>query len=83
MRLLNPTENRRLNELAGFVGLTISVLLLLSLVSYHASDISLDVAAPAAFSQPARNWIGMFGAYLADMLYQLLGYAALVLPMPG
>ncbi|MDE3135254.1 MAG: DNA translocase FtsK [Acidobacteriota bacterium] len=81
MRFLNPTENRRLNELAGFVGLTISVLLLLSLVSYHASDISLDVAAPSAFSQPARNWIGMFGAYLADMLYQLLGYAALVLPV--
>ncbi len=81
MRLLNPTENRRLNELAGFVGLTISILLLLSLVSYHASDISLDVAAPAAFSQPARNWIGMFGAYLADMLYQLLGYAALLLPV--
>jgi S-DNA-T family DNA segregation ATPase FtsK/SpoIIIE len=81
VRLLNPTENRRLNELAGFVGLTISVLLLLSLVSYHASDISLDVAAPAAFSQPARNWIGMFGAYLADMLYQLLGYAALLLPV--
>jgi S-DNA-T family DNA segregation ATPase FtsK/SpoIIIE len=81
VRFLNPTENRRLNELAGFVGLTISVLLLLSLVSYHASDISLDVAAPAAFSQPARNWIGMFGAYLADMLYQLLGYAALLLPV--
>jgi S-DNA-T family DNA segregation ATPase FtsK/SpoIIIE len=81
VRFLNPTENRRLNELAGFVGLTISVLLLLSLVSYHAKDISLDVAAPAAFSQPARNWIGMFGAYLADMLYQLLGYAALVLPV--
>jgi S-DNA-T family DNA segregation ATPase FtsK/SpoIIIE len=81
VRFLNPTENRRLNELAGFVGLTISVLLLLSLVSYHATDISLDVAAPAAFSQPARNWIGMFGAYLADMLYQLLGYAALVLPV--
>lgn len=81
MRVLSPTENRRLNELAGFVGLTISVLLLLSLVSYHASDISLDVAAPAAFSQPARNWIGMFGAYVADMLYQLLGYAALLLPV--
>ncbi len=81
MRLLNPTENRRLNELVGFVGMTIAVLLLLSLVSYHASDISLDVAAPAGFSEPARNWIGMFGAYLADMLYQLLGYAALILPL--
>ncbi len=81
MRFLNPTENRRLNELAGFVGMTIAVLLLLSLVSYHSSDISLDVAAPAAFTAPVRNWIGVFGAYLADMLYQLLGYAALVLPV--
>ncbi len=81
MRFLNPTENRRLNELIGFVGMTIAVLCLLSLVSFHASDISLDVAAPAAFSAPARNWIGMFGAYLADMLFQLLGYGALFLPL--
>ncbi len=81
MRFLNPTENRRLNELVGFVGMTVGVLLLLSLVSYHASDISLDVAAPTAFAHPTRNWIGMSGAYIADMFYQLLGYAALLVPI--
>jgi S-DNA-T family DNA segregation ATPase FtsK/SpoIIIE len=81
VRFLNPTANRRLNELVGFLGVTLAVLLLLSLVSYRSSDISLDVAASSAFSHPAHNWIGMFGAYLADMLYQLLGYAAILLPV--
>ncbi|HEV2386787.1 MAG TPA: DNA translocase FtsK [Candidatus Acidoferrales bacterium] len=81
MRLLNPTENRRLNELVGFVGMMVGVLLALSLISYHSADVSLDVAAPVAFSHPARNWIGVFGAYIADMLYQVLGYTALLLPV--
>lgn len=81
MRLLNPTDNRRLNELAGFVGMVVAALLTLSLVSYHSADVSLDVAAPVAFSHPAHNWIGMFGAYTADMLYQLLGFSALLLPV--
>jgi len=81
VRFLNPTTNRRLNELAGFLGMTLAVLLLLSLLSYRSSDISLDVAATAGLSHPAHNWIGMFGAYIADMLYQLLGYAAILLPV--
>ncbi|HVB34701.1 MAG TPA: DNA translocase FtsK [Patescibacteria group bacterium] len=81
MRFLSPTANRRLNELAGFLGMTLAVLLLLSLVSYRPSDISLDVATSAGFSHPVHNWIGIFGAYLADMLYQIVGYGAILLPV--
>jgi S-DNA-T family DNA segregation ATPase FtsK/SpoIIIE len=81
VRLLNPSENRRLNELIGFVGMTVAVLLGLSLVTYHSADVSFDVAAAGGASHPAHNWIGMFGAYTADMFYELLGYAALLLPL--
>ena len=34
MRLLTPTENRRFNELIGFLGITLAVLMALALLSY-------------------------------------------------
>ncbi len=80
MRLLTPSENRRLNELVGFIGLTVSILLLLSLVSYHNLDASWNVAAPGT-ERLTRNWIGPVGAFLADLLYQVFGYAALLVPV--
>src|SRR5579875_704912 len=80
MHLLTPSENRRLNELVGFIGLTVSILLLLSLVSYHNLDASWNVAAPGT-ERLTRNWIGPVGAFLADLLYQVFGYAALLVPV--
>jgi DNA segregation ATPase FtsK/SpoIIIE, S-DNA-T family len=81
VRLLTPTENHRINELAGFVGLTLAVLAALALVSYSPHDASLNVAAQSPQEQPALNWIGPVGAYGADLLFQGLGYAAFLLPM--
>jgi DNA segregation ATPase FtsK/SpoIIIE, S-DNA-T family len=81
VRVLTPTENKRLNELIGFVGLSLAILLTLSLLSYSPSDASFNVAAPAAVSGPARNWIGPVGAHIADAFFQLLGYAAFLLPV--
>ena len=81
MRLLTPTENHRINELAGFVGLTLAVLAALALVSYSPSDASLNVAAQPPVGHPALNWIGPVGAYSADLLFQGFGYAAFLLPM--
>ena len=81
MRLLTPTENRRLNELIGFLGITVAVLIALALVSYNPHDASLNVAAPPDGASPAHNWIGPVGAYGADLIFQMLGYAAFLLPM--
>jgi S-DNA-T family DNA segregation ATPase FtsK/SpoIIIE len=81
VRLLNPTENHRINELAGFLGLTLAVLAGLALLSYSPHDASLNVAARAPQEHPALNWIGPVGAYAADLLFQGLGYAAFLLPM--
>jgi S-DNA-T family DNA segregation ATPase FtsK/SpoIIIE len=83
VRFLSPTENHRLNELVGLLGVTLAVLLALSLLSYNPYDASLNVSAPlpTAGTPAARNWVGPFGAHTADMLFQFLGYAAFVLPV--
>ncbi|MGB9404739.1 MAG: DNA translocase FtsK 4TM domain-containing protein, partial [Candidatus Acidiferrales bacterium] len=81
MRILSPTENKRLNELIGFVGITLAVLLALSLLSYSPQDSSFNVASASPASGPARNWIGPFGAHVADLLFQLCGFAAFLVPV--
>jgi len=81
VRVLMPTENRRLNELVGFLGVTLAVLLAMSLLSYSPRDASLNVSAPAPDARPARNWIGPVGAHSADLLFQGLGYSAFLLPV--
>jgi S-DNA-T family DNA segregation ATPase FtsK/SpoIIIE len=69
MKLLSPTQHRRLNEVTGFVLLSAGLVLLLSLVSYHAQDPSWDTAAE---SHPL-NLVGFPGAYLADVFLQTFG----------
>ena len=80
MNILVPGENRRLNELIGFLWLVGAVLVGLSLLSYSPLDPSLNTAGPAQ-SPPAQNWIGVVGAYLADALLQALGFVAFLLPV--
>ncbi|MSV29536.1 MAG: hypothetical protein EXQ52_12460, partial [Bryobacterales bacterium] len=44
MKLINPTEYKRLNEATGFVLLSFGLLVWLSLISYQASDASWNTA---------------------------------------
>ncbi len=81
MRVLTPTENNRLNELIGFLGVTIAVLMALALISYSPHDPSFNVSAQSPGLQSAHNWIGPVGAYSADLLFQVFGYAAFLLPV--
>jgi S-DNA-T family DNA segregation ATPase FtsK/SpoIIIE len=81
VRLLTPTENRRFNELIGFLGITLAILMALALLSYSPRDVSLNVSAQAPQAHAARNWVGPVGAYTADLMFQVLGYAAFLLPM--
>jgi DNA segregation ATPase FtsK/SpoIIIE, S-DNA-T family len=81
VRVLTPTENKRFNEMIGFVGLSLAALLALSLLSYSPLDPSFNVSAPPLGSQPARNWIGPVGAYLADLFFQFGGWAAFLCPI--
>ncbi|MGA9883637.1 MAG: DNA translocase FtsK [Candidatus Acidiferrales bacterium] len=81
MRVLTPTENKRFNEMAGFIGLSLAILLALSLLSYSPLDPSFDVSAPALAAGTVRNWIGPVGAHISDLLFQLAGYAAFLIPI--
>ncbi|HXE91043.1 MAG TPA: DNA translocase FtsK [Terriglobales bacterium] len=79
-RLFTPTNNRRLNELIGFLVLIGALLLLLALASYSPLDPSLNTAASPVGSRPARNWVGMVGAVIADLLMQVGGITIFLLP---
>ena len=81
MRFLTPTQNKRLNELIGFLCITLAVLLGLALISYSPRDVAFNVSGPAADDHPARNWIGPVGAYTSDLLFQVFGFAAFLLPV--
>ncbi len=81
MRLLTPTSNKRLNELIGFLCIILSVLMALALISYSPHDVALNVSAPPADGPLSRNWIGPVGAYGADLLFQVLGFAGFLLPL--
>jgi S-DNA-T family DNA segregation ATPase FtsK/SpoIIIE len=81
VRVLTPTENKRLNELIGFLCITIAILLALALLTYQPEDLAFNVSAPPADGPLARNWIGPVGAYAADLLFQVFGFAAFLLPV--
>ena len=78
MKLLSPTESKRLNEVTGFVCLAIGLLVLFSLVSYRTYDPSWNTAAGHVHPQ---NLVGYVGAYLADLLLQTFGLSALLFPV--
>ncbi len=81
MRILSPTENKRFNELVGFVGLSLAFLIALSLLSYSPHDVSFNVSAAPAGAGPARNWIGPVGAHMADLFFQFCGFSAFLIPV--
>jgi S-DNA-T family DNA segregation ATPase FtsK/SpoIIIE len=79
MRLLGPTRNERLNEAGGLVSLFGAIVLALSLISFQPTDPSWNTATPE--TARAINLIGRLGSYSADLLYQLFGLAAWLLPV--
>jgi DNA segregation ATPase FtsK/SpoIIIE, S-DNA-T family len=78
VRFLTPTENKRFNELIGFLCISLAVLIALALLSYSPKDPSWNVSTPEG--TPTQNWIGPAGAYAADSMFQGLGFAAFLLP---
>jgi S-DNA-T family DNA segregation ATPase FtsK/SpoIIIE len=79
--VLSPTRSRPLNVFLGLVLLLVSLLLLLSLTTYHAADPSLNTAADTAAPHAIQNWIGLLGAWLSDLLLQSLGLTSFFLPL--
>jgi S-DNA-T family DNA segregation ATPase FtsK/SpoIIIE len=76
--VLAPTRSRPVNIFLGMVLLLVSLLLFLALATYHSTDPSLNTAVGTV---TPRNWIGLFGAYVSDLLLQALGITAFLLPL--
>ncbi|MCC7275447.1 MAG: DNA translocase FtsK 4TM domain-containing protein [Alphaproteobacteria bacterium] len=68
---------RRIEELAGVALLALGAAFLLALASYDRGDPSFNRAVDA----PVRNLMGRTGAYAADLLWQSVGLAALLVPI--
>ena len=73
-----PTENRMRKEILGLVWLALGIFLLVCLLSYSSDDPSFNNNL-----NPDRinNLVGVFGAHLADLLYQAFGLTALLWPL--
>ena len=80
-KIFAPTRNRRLNELVGFLLCVSALLLFLALASYSPLDPSLNSASILTGSHAARNWIGILGAYLSDLVLQFWGVGSFLLPV--
>ncbi len=80
-RIFAPTNNRRLNELIGFLLCIFALLLFLALASYSPLDPSLNSASVLTGAHAARNWIGVAGALCSDLLLQAFGVGAFLLPL--
>ncbi len=80
-KIFVPTGNRRLNELVGFLLCVSALLLFLALASYSPLDPSLNSASTLTGTHVARNWIGMVGAFISDLVLQFFGIGAFLLPI--
>src|SRR5664279_6639861 len=80
-KMFQPTKNRRLNELVGFLLCVSALLLFLALASYSPLDPSMNSASILTGSHAARNWIGVLGAYLSDLVLQFWGVGSFLLPI--
>ncbi|HWR98220.1 MAG TPA: DNA translocase FtsK, partial [Candidatus Methanoperedens sp.] len=67
----------RLREIAGVAFLALTVAALIALASFNARDPSLNVATG---SGATHNYLGVLGAYFADVLVQLFGFGAWLFP---
>ena len=77
---LSPTRSRALNVFLGMVLSLASVLLFLALATYSPTDSSFNTASAGA-PQAVRNWIGIFGAFLSDLVLQFFGICAFLWPL--
>ena len=79
--VLSPTRNRPLNVFLGLLLLLVSLLLLLSVATWHAADPSLNTSTGEIGPHAVHNWVGVFGAWLSDLLLQSIGITAFLIPL--
>ena len=81
MNFLTPTTHPRLNEVVGLVLFSLAVLIVLSLVSYHPMDPSINVSRSPVSEESVHNFIGKYGSTFADLLLSFFGYTSFLFPI--
>jgi S-DNA-T family DNA segregation ATPase FtsK/SpoIIIE len=72
------TLSRRLSEVVGVALFALALLWLISLVTYEPSDPVWFFTSGA--THPPANFAGRVGAFLAELSFQIAGYAAYLIP---
>ncbi|MEP7077159.1 MAG: DNA translocase FtsK 4TM domain-containing protein, partial [Acidobacteriota bacterium] len=72
----NAAKHSRSNEVVSVILVAFAFLTFLCLVTYNTQDASFNTAS----SQKTQNWIGPFGAYFGDLLFQIIGISAYLFP---
>ena len=65
-------------RLTAALGLAAVAFIAVALLSYDPQDTSINTSSSGAIS----NWAGPLGAYIADFIMQLVGYAAWLVLLP-
>ncbi len=78
MTFLSPSRHARLNEAVGLLLFLFGLAVLLSLASYSPVDPSWDTATGLTRT---HNLLGIFGAQWSDLLLQIFGVSAYLLPL--
>ena len=80
MRFLTPTDNKRLNELIGFLCIVAAILTGLALLTYQPRDIAFNVSGPASERRRTQlDWRGRSLRRGSDV--SSVGFAAFLLPV--
>src|SRR5512137_2245590 len=69
---------RGVSDIIGIILMAVAVLLLVAQLSFDRYDIEANKVPP---KQTIHNWIGSAGAMGANLLFQLFGAGAFVLPL--
>ena len=78
MKIKLLVDNPRLSEMVGLLLLLLAVATFLALISYSPVDPSANVATD---SERATNWMGLPGAFLADLILQSVGLVGFLVPV--
>src|SRR5512147_1809412 len=75
---VSAAKHKHWNEIVGLILLAAGLLISLSLISYSATDPSFSVSGSGL---QTKNFIGVIGAYLSDVVLRLFGVAAYLIPL--
>ena len=76
--MAESTLSRRLSEFLGVALFALALIWLISLVTYEPTDPVWFFTTDAL--HPPANFVGRVGAFLSELSFQLLGYAAYLIP---